>query len=181
MDPKEIENAYIGKEMRGELKILNKELEKLGKDAVKKDPRVHRTWTKAAYASCISQARLQLLGHDGDFAEKRRTELWEEHDMRVMAKEREYNGKIDNELGNKFFCFKGVKKYDELKSNPDVCFTFSRSIPSVINVSNEKNNQQTTSIVFGDSDDDENNNVMRKEGRESLGATDLFPNMGDLF
>ena len=104
LDSSEIQEAYSSAELKDELKFLNNELEKNKLPPCKRDTRVHSTWTKAAYASCISAARLQLLDLDPKWIENRKDEMWELNDMQRMSKERAYQERLESELENKFFC-----------------------------------------------------------------------------
>ena len=65
-------DAYKTTGLKDELKILNDELKKKNIPEVKRDTRVHKTWNKAAYASCISAARLKLLDVDKNWIEKKK-------------------------------------------------------------------------------------------------------------
>ena len=94
--------------------------------------------------------------------------------MERMRKDRIFSERVEGELRNKFFCFKGVKQYEHLKStNPDSgsWFHFDRSESVSPPVNESLNNNYEQGIVF-DSDCDESDNA--KKGRDSLGATDLL-------
>ena len=180
----DIKSAYTVKELKEELKFLNNELEKLGKEKVTKDPRKHPgQWNKNSYACCIATARLSLLDADKDFSEKRRTEIWEKHDMRRMSKEREFCKKVNAELNNPFFSFKGIKQYEDMKADNgnDQAFSVFKFRSSAASPTNENENENVGNndgIVLSDSDCDEDSS---NKARESIGGTHLFAGMTGLF
>ena len=166
-----IQGTYTVNELKREMKYLNAQLRKNGKDEVKRDTQIYKNPTKASFACCVSRARHQLLDVDKDFIEKRKVEIFEEHDMIRMAKEREFSKRVDAELQNSFFCFKGVKEYEEMKNDNASCLF---SFRSNINAENE-------GIVMSDSDNEDNTqNVCVDNTRESIGGTQLFA-AGGLF
>ena len=172
LDATEIKDSYSVNELKDEMKFLNSELTKAGKEKVVKDNRVHKTYNKAAYAFCVAKARLQLLDNDKEWAEKRKQDLWEKHDMERLKRDRDYNARVENELRNKFFCLQGLKQYDEFKANQDCCFYFVNSQSTSIQTNENTNaRDEGGTIVF----DDDDENVVR--GRVSLGATNLFDSL----
>ena len=183
LNEEEIKKAYTAKEMKDEWKYLNSELEKIGMEPVKRNPHAYSSYTKAAYASCMAKARLQLLDADEDFLEKRKTELWEKNDMKRMAKDRDFSRRVANELSNEFFCFRGVKAYEELKRDHSTqCYTFEVRRSNIRPPMNENliiaGGNQQEQIVLDDSPScDERRNANTTSARESLGGTNLFANM----
>ena len=177
LDMLQINDAYTVNEMKQEMKYLNAQLKKVGKKEVKRDTHVYKTPSKASFASCVAKARLELLDMDNDFVEKRKVDIFEKHDMKRMAKEREFSKKVDAELQNSFFCLKGVKEYEEMKNN-ESSFSFSFRSKEIFE-------NRAASIVMSDESDCEDNN--RRKGsnnidktRESVGGTKLFA-AGGLF
>ena len=191
-------DAYKTTGLKDELKILNDELKKKNLPKVKRDTRVHKTWNKAVYASCISAARLQLLDVDKNWIENRKVELWESNDMQRMSKERVYQEKLKSELENKFFCLKDTQKYNEQRNanlNDLHCYTFN--CPQSNENENESNNSMvdehagsSQQIVFSSDDDDdthdggietEEHQNNKNSKRDSMGGKDLLANLGSLF
>ena len=170
-----IKAAYTHSEMKDEFKFLNTELENRNIAPVKKDNRLYKTYTKDAYASCISEARLKLLDVDKNWIEKRKTDIWEENDMKRMSKERLFQGKVESELGKKFFSLKGTQKYDECNVSLDDshCFFFNFKATSENN-STEHDANQNQLVFESDDENDDNSRAAVTRNRESIGGTCLM-------
>lgn len=173
----EIKGSYTLVELKDEFKFLNSELQKKGLKEVERDNRLYKTWTKAAYASCISAARLKLLDADSKWIENRKNDLWEKNDMRRMSKDREYQRKVEDELRNKFFSLQNTQKYIECNANVDDSHCYHFKLKNYVADVNEK----TDGIVFADSDTDDEQQQAQRKQRDSMGGTDFFSVMGSPF
>jgi hypothetical protein len=157
LDPDDIKKAYLLDELKLELKDLNNELVKNNlPEENKRDTSVYKSWSKAAFAKSISNARIKLLDIDADFLKKKKMDIWEENDMRKMTKERQFSEDVDTELDNAFFSLKNTQAS---KSNRSFNLGQGRNNDTAIdrttnNSSNTTSNDATIDLV-GRGDEEE--------------------------
>ena len=93
LDVVQIKDAYTSDELKVEMKKLNDELKALGEPEIERNKTVYPRLVKAAYADCVSKARLALLDLDEDWIEKKKDEILEQNDIRRKGKEQKYKKK----------------------------------------------------------------------------------------
>ena len=87
--------------------------------------------------------------------------------MHCMSKESIYRRKVENELGNKFFCLKGTKRYDDcnLNRNDSDCYHFQ-------NTTQHMAESNDSGCIILESDEEEAQQV--GSHRQSMGGTDVL-------